>query len=297
MSVPVTGWDETSPVGSQAISLGDDRIREMKTQIRQVIAVDHIMSASGNGATWGFHNKVTLYSQAADPDAVADSLVLFTKDVAGKSELHFIDEDSNTMQLTSGGKFIGGMEGEVRMWKGLLSAIPAGWEIDTGLVGKFVRGINTGATNPGTTGGADTKTLAETNLPSHRHTITHDHGSHTHNASHGHTTWNTNSGTGSHYHSFAIGGNNPVGYVYNIQGGTTSPYYIGYVFFINEAFNLGSRNTNTDGSHQHSFYIPTTSVETDGAYLSTNISSGYVGSATAFDIRPAYYELAFIVRS
>ena len=34
-------WDETSPAGSSNISLGDDRIREMKTTIREALDDEH----------------------------------------------------------------------------------------------------------------------------------------------------------------------------------------------------------------------------------------------------------------
>ena len=41
MAVPTTQWSETTPAGNDNISSGDDRMREMKTQVREVVAVDH----------------------------------------------------------------------------------------------------------------------------------------------------------------------------------------------------------------------------------------------------------------
>jgi hypothetical protein len=171
-------WAEDSPAGSSA-NLIDDRMREMKIQMREVIAVDHIMSSSGSGATWGFHNKVTFYNQASDPSVVADSFILFAKDASSKSELHMIDEDGNTLQLTSAGKWVGGMQYEVRMWSGLTSAIPSGWVICDGnnstpnLTDKFIRGTATISARTFTGAGADT----------HTHTINN----HTHSTSMAHT--------------------------------------------------------------------------------------------------------------
>ena len=68
-------------------------------------------------------------------------------------------------------------KGVIVMWSGTLATIPAGWALCDGTNGtpdlqnKFIRGATT-ATLPGTKGGADTVTLATTNLPSHAHTTT-----------------------------------------------------------------------------------------------------------------------------
>ena len=58
--------------------------------------------------------------------------------------------------------------GSIIIWAGTIASIPAGWIICDGnggtpnLLAKFVEGVATAATNPGTTGGAAT----------HGHTIT-----------------------------------------------------------------------------------------------------------------------------
>jgi hypothetical protein len=178
MTVPATSWDETSPAGTQSRALGDDRIREMKAQIREVVGVDHKFESSGQHADMGKHNKVTFLSQGSDPLPDTDAFILFSKDVSAKSELHFIDEDGNTMQLTSGGQFVGGMQYEVRMWSGLTSAIPTGWVLCDGnnstpnLTSKFVRGVATISERVFTPAGADTHTHTINN---HTHTIAHTH--------------------------------------------------------------------------------------------------------------------------
>ncbi|MET0039313.1 hypothetical protein [Dehalococcoides mccartyi] len=59
--------------------------------------------------------------------------------------------------------------GVIAMWHGLLANIPAGWALCDGnngtpnLVNKFVMGVATSSTNPGTTGGAINKNLDITN--------------------------------------------------------------------------------------------------------------------------------------
>lgn len=257
MSIPTTSWDETAPAGSQSVSLGDDRIRELKTQLREIIEVDHIMSDSGQGATWGMHNKATFYNQGADPTAVADAFILFAKDSAGsKSELHFIDEDSNSVQLTSGGDFVGGMQYEVRLWSGLTANIPTGWLICDGtndtpnLTDKFVRGTDSITVRPnGGTGGADSITLAEANLPSHTHTITvGNEAAHTH-------------GIGVRINT-VIQSNADSGVFYFAISSSTSP----------GTSDAGSTHTHTG-------------------------SASSVGSGTSFDNMPAYVALAYIMKS
>jgi hypothetical protein len=56
--------------------------------------------------------------------------------------------------------------GLIAIWHGLIANIPSGWVICDGnnsspdLLAKFVEGVATAATNPGTTGGATSKTTA-----------------------------------------------------------------------------------------------------------------------------------------
>lgn len=217
-NVPTISWDESAPSGSQERSLGATRLRELKTQVREVIGVDHKYDSSGSGATWGYHNKVTFTVQAADPAPDADTGVLYSKDVSSKAELHWVDEDDQIIQLTSAGEFVAGMAGEVRIYKGLLASIPTGWSLCDGtggtpnLVGKHIRGVATGATDPGGTGGSDSVTLVEANISAHTHTLSYDAGAssaHTHalylgTAGGASTALISNSGTFSPLSTYAI---------------------------------------------------------------------------------------------
>ena len=100
-------WDtsyETSPSSSGNISSGDDRIREMKTDIRERIDIDHYMDESGTQADHGEHRKVTFHEPlTSDPTPGTDKGALYIKDVNSKAELVFQDEDDNVVQLTSQG--------------------------------------------------------------------------------------------------------------------------------------------------------------------------------------------------
>jgi len=100
----VAPWSETSPAGSDAINLGDNRIRELKTQIREVIGVDHDFPSSGQAADNGQHLRVTLQEQADLGTGAVGTTILGNQTVSGKGELVYTDEDDNDVQITAGGK-------------------------------------------------------------------------------------------------------------------------------------------------------------------------------------------------
>ena len=105
--VPTVSWSESEPTGARAISQGDDRIRELKTQLREVVAVDHNMDSSGQDTDWGYHKAVHLIAQA-DPTTVADQVVVYCKDSGGGVEELFVkDAAGNVVQLTTAGVLAG----------------------------------------------------------------------------------------------------------------------------------------------------------------------------------------------
>lgn len=86
MTVPTTAWSETTPAGSDDISQGDNRIRELKTQLREVIDVDHKMGSSGSDADNGKHDKVSLLEQANLGTGAEGKPILGAQTVSGKAE-------------------------------------------------------------------------------------------------------------------------------------------------------------------------------------------------------------------
>lgn len=99
----VETWSESVPAGSEARSLGDDRIRAFKYAIRERLASDHEFYADESGHSYvGYHGMIHL-TQQSSPTATTDIGHLYVKNVSGTTELFFTDEAGNEKQLTSAG--------------------------------------------------------------------------------------------------------------------------------------------------------------------------------------------------
>jgi len=197
--------------------------------------------------------------------------------VSGTSSLAAVTVSGN---LTDKDGVTGGVipSGGIIMWSGQTSAIPTGWYLCDGnngtpnLTNRFVMGA--GTSNETTTGGTNSLALAETNIPSHTHsfsTTTGSNGSHTH-------TGTTNT-TGAHTHTLNAGGT---------AYPQSSP---------NQGNQLGVANasatTSSAGAHSH-----TLNVDSAGSHThSVSGTTGSTGSTTAFDNRPAYMALAYIMKA
>lgn len=142
--------------------------------------------------------------------------------------------------------------GSIIVWHGTIASIPSGWVICDGnngtpnLLTRFVVGVPTAATNPGTTGGATAKT-----------TSGHDHGG----------------GPTDHRHRIPASG---------YDGNITEDY-----FQLGAWVGLGG-GTTTDQSGGYS-YGPTSS-QTASMTMSSDDDS-------FSDIRPKYYDVAFLMKS
>lgn len=101
MSVPTTAnWDESTPAGSSYINTGDERIREMKAQVREIMEIDHDFPSSATAT--GYHKKVTLQEQANLGTGAVGTTILGSQTVSGRGELVYTNEDDTDIQLTSG---------------------------------------------------------------------------------------------------------------------------------------------------------------------------------------------------
>lgn len=141
-------WDETKPAGSRNLNLGDDDIREFKTQVRERNDVDGYFPSTDDANT-GYHRKVTLLGQASDPAQVAAALILYSKTVGSYKELFSRHENSALQQLTLNGKLwiqaltmAGLAQGDLLYYDGsLLQNLAAGTS------GQFLKTLGAGA-NP-----------------------------------------------------------------------------------------------------------------------------------------------------
>jgi len=106
MAVPTVAHNEATPAGTDYIREGDDRIREFKTQVREVIAVDHKMDSAGSGATWGMHKWITFIEAADIGSGTAGLPILGAQTIGGLPELLFKSETDESVQLTQDGHSI-----------------------------------------------------------------------------------------------------------------------------------------------------------------------------------------------
>lgn len=177
---------ESKPADIDNISDGATEIRKFKVAVRERFAKDHYFDTAGTDANHGEHSKVTLQEQSGKPLAEANKGYLYTKEVSGKAELFWEDEDGNELQLTSGGS----PSSSVQFPSGTKMVFyqdtaPTGWTIQNTLDDKLLY-VTKGSTAGGQTGGgvhssgtwswagirtADhTLSAAESGVPAHTHT-------------------------------------------------------------------------------------------------------------------------------
>ena len=105
MTVFADAYDTATPAGSDDPAEADDNMRRIQDAVQQRENVDHYWPLTGTEVSdvdTGEHRKVTLRTGPA-PAAVANKGFVYAKDVGGKAELFYRDEDGNEVQITSGG--------------------------------------------------------------------------------------------------------------------------------------------------------------------------------------------------
>lgn len=155
--------------------------------------------------------------------------------------------------------------GVIVMWSGTTASIPAGWAFCDGTLGtpdlrdRFI--VASGTANAvNTTGGTDAQTLTPAQVPAHTHT-------------------GTTSTDGNHFHG---NGPNSAGVFYSdpLPAEHGSGFTTGAQFADGGASGIsrGGFQTSTDGNHNHT------------------LTTDAMPAASAFDNRPAYYALAYIMK-
>lgn len=207
MAIPTVTLSETTPDGNDSVNGGDNRIREYKTQNREILEVDHDYPSSGNSSTAGQHKKVTL-QEAADIGSGASGVPIFGAQTdaagSGKPEACFTDEDDNDVFITDNGRLgnrnipiivstldaVGGFYlNGVNLLQNIIFPIGSKYESFTdsrnpntilgfgtwvAIEGLVVAGYKSGDANFGTVGaevGAATHELTEAEMAAHSHTI------------------------------------------------------------------------------------------------------------------------------
>jgi microcystin-dependent protein len=230
--------------------------------------------------------------------------------------------------------------GLIAMWYGTVATIPTGWALCDGTTGiarsdgsgtidtpnlanRFVRGADgdepTSPAVPGQTSGANTVTLATTNLPTHSHTVTvdtananhnhntnnnatpHSHGVNNTNAPHNHTT--KASGT-PHSHGWKHGSNRGEGYYQAVAGMVGAnrryPWTDNGGSVVNSSGPHGHNTVTGYAPHSHNTHNSQAphshGVASALAPHDHTASSGEVGDGTAITVTNPYYILAYIMK-
>jgi len=105
------GWTDTLKTNTPAYDdnpqEADDRIRELKAAFVERLDIDHYFEASAtstyDAADCGKHRYVTFREPNDLTTMSADESAIFSKDANSLTELHWIDESDNVLQLTDGG--------------------------------------------------------------------------------------------------------------------------------------------------------------------------------------------------
>lgn len=174
--------------------------------------------------------------------------------------------------------------GVIVMWSGSTGAVPNGWALCNGgngtpdLRDRFI--VGAGDTyDPGATGGANTVTLTQAQMPSHSHSVgSHSHGAGTLSASN----------AGAHTHSIA-GTRLPGEFTPNNPRDHSHPSTTSFARGFGPVTGAEASNgaTGSGGAHVHT--ISGTTGAATGATAAT-------GSGNAHENRPPYYALAFIMK-
>jgi microcystin-dependent protein len=178
-------------------------------------------------------------------------------------------------------------KGIIVMWSGRVTDIPAGWALCDGnsgtpnLTDKFICGTNADLELIDKEGGNNDLVLTLDHLPNHNHAV----GNLTVNNAGNHNHYNDPPGTytsvdGAHSHKHDIDDANGAGDQVTLGNGPASDY-------------VGS----VEGSHQHYVDVPVFNSAEGGTHShSISGATGMAGGNVAFNNRPAYYKLGFIIK-
>jgi len=158
--------------------------------------------------------------------------------------------------------------GIISMWSGELANIPSGWGLCDGtndtpnLLDRFICGIPNAETNPGTAGGAHSKAITLAQMPSHHH------------------------GQPAHQHGFAVDTHGAGYHAHTLPAGWRAAGAI-YTWTRGEQ-HMGGVSIPGAGHHAHHVNGHTHSEGSQNTHAT--------GGSAAFDVRPAFFTLAYIMK-
>lgn len=174
---------EGIPADTENINLGANRIRDFKVNVRERANIDH---SWGDTLDNGQHNQVSFNLGTADPAVAGTNGYLYTKTVAGNTELFWKDNSGHVVQLTTAGVINLATFPSGTTLSFLQAAPPTGWNVSSVFNDQMIRLVS--GAGGGTAGGSWTISglsigLTTGNTPAdlavHSHSITdpgHVHG-------------------------------------------------------------------------------------------------------------------------
>lgn len=129
---------EALPADTNAISEGALRIRNLKRDTRERLELDHSWDGDNDD---GLHKKVTLL-ESSTPSTVTDAGVVFSKDLSGTTELHYVDSAGNEVQITSSGVLEAFPTGTRMLFQ--QASPPTGWTSQTTYDNRAIRIVKDG---------------------------------------------------------------------------------------------------------------------------------------------------------
>jgi hypothetical protein len=174
--IPWDGVFDSEPADNENINLGAGRIRDLKNAIQLRMLVDHSWMGDPND---GKHIKSDYVVQVSDPALDPTDGAVYTKSVAGTTELFYKDSSGRVAQLTSAGQAASSFPTGTTITF-LQAAPPAGWVQNMAFNDMMVRVVSAGG--GGSTGGnwsitglngaTDAHTLLVGEIPQHTHNVT-----------------------------------------------------------------------------------------------------------------------------
>jgi microcystin-dependent protein len=284
----------------------------------------------GNGATWVVESGNTVL-QSIGVTATTTELNVLDGVTATTAELNLLSGQTSLVPA-----------GVIVMWSGAVGSIPTGWSLCDGTNGtpdlrnRFV--VGAGSTYAvDATGGSDSVTLSEAQIPGHTHSVsgtTASDGAHTHNVSgntsntgaHTHNVSGNTSNTGDHAHNGSTSNTGSHSHNSDNQSaqndGSSSENVSSRKISSGQAQNNSAVSTTSNtGAHSHNFttanagahshtlsgtadsagahsHTLSGTADSAGAHTHTfSTTSGSTGSGTAHENRPPYYALAYIMKT